>query len=118
VSTVREQATELLRLLGLDTSIVALDVVGALSEAHLLRSEDTSEDTSTDVLTPRVWRAGDAQPGDDVRAVLDRDGDVWQLGPHHARNWVLHDEPDEVWPDLLVNYGPLVEVMLPEPVLS
>jgi hypothetical protein len=68
--------------------------------------------------TPRVWRSGDLEPGDDVRCVMDQDGDVWQLGPHHARNWLLHDEPDEVWPDLLVNYGPLVEVMLPEPVLS
>jgi hypothetical protein len=57
VSTVRGQAVELLRLLGLDTSIVALDVVDALAEAHLLRLDDTSEDTSTDVHTPVVTRA-------------------------------------------------------------
>jgi hypothetical protein len=120
MSTVREQAAELLRLLGLDTSIVALDVVDALAEAHLLRSEDTSEDTSTDVhtpvSTPRVWRSGDPEPGGAVVVVLDRDGDVWQRSRYQPGGWVLHEHDAQEWPGLSGVYGPLVEVTLPEPV--
>jgi hypothetical protein len=126
MSTVREQATELLRVLGLDTSIVAMDVVDALAEAHLLRSEDTSEDTSTDVSTPvptsRVWRSGDDEPGDDVRAVLTRHGAIatrasevsWEAG------WLVPSDRGipQSWLRLAALSGPLVEVMLPEPVLS
>jgi hypothetical protein len=117
MSNVREQAVELLRLLGLDTSIVAMDVVDALAEAHLLRSDDAHEHvcagcgaTTRERMPeqPRVWRSWDAEPGEDVRAAMDRDGFVW------SRPW---GEWQGVW-DEIADYGPLVEVVLPAPVLS
>jgi hypothetical protein len=65
--------------------------------------------------TPRVWRDGDREPGDDVRCVMDQDGDVWQRGSDGC--WVMRDCRVWFWIDLMLD-GPLVEVTLPEPVLS
>jgi hypothetical protein len=62
--------------------------------------------------TPRVWRSGDNEPGEDVRAVMDHAGIVWQ---RDDGRWSFA-EYRVTWPELR-GYGPLAEVMLPAPVL-
>jgi hypothetical protein len=73
--------------------------------------------------TPRVWRSGDAEPGADVGAVLDANGWLWNRS-HRPHCWaqectINSDYPVDraTWTETL-EHGPLVEVMLPEPVLS
>jgi hypothetical protein len=63
---------------------------------------------------PRVWRSGDAEPGDDVRAVLGASGVVLT---RESYGWLTPgDEDSTPWRLALMFYGPLVEVTLPEPV--
>jgi len=65
---------------------------------------------------PRVWRSGDAEPGEDVRAVLDACGDVWQ---RHVDGWNSRFSAEMIHPwSEAVDYGPLVEVTLPQVVTS
>jgi hypothetical protein len=72
--------------------------------------------------TPRVWRSGDDEPGEDVRAVMDAVSVLWSRTENGTWSWVDgHDggyaHQVAAWEDI-IGYGPLVEVMLPEPVLS
>jgi hypothetical protein len=62
--------------------------------------------------TPRVWRSGDDEPGDEVRAVLDSWNDLWHRG--NGRWW--HGRQALDW--VTICDDPIVEVILPEPVLS
>jgi hypothetical protein len=64
--------------------------------------------------TPRVWRSGDPEPGEDVRAVLDREGSLWERG---GGVWLVGGMPFH-WREVVDTDGPLVEVTLPDPVLS
>ena len=65
---------------------------------------------------PRVFRAGDPEP-DDVRAVLDRDGNVWQRSAYlDGTGWWMSDVDYAFSWSGALKHGPLVEVHLPEPV--
>ena len=65
---------------------------------------------------PRVWRAGDPEP-DDVRAVLDRDGNVWQRSAYlDGTGWWMFDVDYAFSWSGALKHGPLVEVVLPAPV--
>lgn len=62
---------------------------------------------------PRVWRSGDEEPGEDVRAVLDSDGDVWQ--PDGDGYWRSRFDGPLRW-RWLVFESTVVEVTLPQAV--
>lgn len=53
---------------------------------------------------PRVFRDGDPEPGPEVDAVLDADGDVWTP---HLDEWVC-GATTALWPDIFADFGPLV----------
>jgi len=62
---------------------------------------------------PRVWRAGDDEPGEDVRAVLDCNGDLWQ--PDGDGYWRSRFDGPLLWRWLAFE-TPLVEGTLPQAV--
>jgi hypothetical protein len=64
-----------------------------------------SEDARTE------FSVGDPEPGSEVRAVEDRDGDIWHRGTAKASGWycmLLNDS--RWWEPLLGLYGPLTDV--------
>ncbi|MGH3795997.1 MAG: hypothetical protein ACRDSP_14030 [Pseudonocardiaceae bacterium] len=56
--------------------------------------------------TPRVFRDGDPEPGPDITAVLDEDGDVWVHRTPYVGEWSCAVETTD-WVRLLT-YAPLV----------
>ena len=65
----------------------------------------------------RVWRAGHTQPPD-VSVIRDRFGLVWQLDEDRDTWWPAAAHGDGQCWDVLAHDGPLVEVLLPHPVLE
>lgn len=63
---------------------------------------------------PRVWRAGDDEPGEDVLVVLDAIGFPWV---RRFDEWATRWSNRLPWDVLVRDCGPLVEVTLP-PVVS
>lgn len=53
----------------------------------------------------RVFRAGDPEPGPEVTAVVDADGDMWQ---RYDTQWGLSGAGRTPWTQLVESYGPLV----------
>ena len=56
---------------------------------------------------PRVWHENDAEPGPEVTAVIDSDGDIWR---RRDGEWHFQEITRE-WGDLVRNFGPVTEVL-------
>lgn len=54
---------------------------------------------------PRVFRAGDPEPGPEITSVLDRDDDIWVRGGY---GWGLSADGATPWAEVVDSYGPLV----------
>ena len=61
----------------------------------------------------RIFRAGDDEPDEYVRAVLDRRGGLWVRSAIYG--WTGPGHTLDGWEGIL-SIGPVVEVVLPEPV--
>jgi hypothetical protein len=56
---------------------------------------------------PRVWNAGDPEPGPDVQYVRDSENDVWT---RYGNGWDIPGCADmRLWAALLAHFGPLTE---------
>jgi hypothetical protein len=58
--------------------------------------------------TPRTWQAGDPEPGPEVKAVRDRDGDLWKRRKHKG-GWRSYTMGVCQWHDGPIGWAPLTD---------